>query len=119
MYYKKPVSNPAKDVANANRRNIGVSILFFHVDWCPHCKNAIPEWQQFVAQFDGKEVNGYTIQCVDMDCTNETSDITAAINRYNIDSYPTIKMLKDDEVIEFDSKITKYSLEQFVEKMTA
>ena len=116
-YYKQ--NNTTKDISNANRRNDGVSILFFHVEWCPHCKKAIPEWNQFVAQFDGKEVNGYTIKCVDMNCTEETSDILSSINQYNIDSYPTIKMLKEDQVIEFDSKITKYSLEEFVDKMTA
>jgi len=88
------------------------------VDWCPHCKKALPDWNQFSAQYDGKEVNGYRIECVDMDCTEETSKVASAINEYKIDSYPTIKMKKGDEVIEFDSKITKYSLEQFVENMT-
>lgn len=118
-FYGRSAKEPTKDVANANRRSVDVTVLFFHVEWCPHCKKALPEWKQFSAQFNGKEINGYVIKCIEMDCTNETSEITTAINRYNIEYYPTIKMLKDEEVIEFDSKITKYSLEQFVDKMTA
>jgi thiol-disulfide isomerase/thioredoxin len=116
-FYAKKVANKYSDVANSNRRNKEVNILFFHVDWCPHCKKALPEWNNFKQNYEGKEVNGYVIKCIDMDCTNETSDIARAINTYSIDSYPTIKMLKDDQTIEFDSKITNSSLEQFVNTM--
>jgi len=109
--------NKFANAANANRRNKEVSVLFFHVDWCPHCKKALPEWNTFKSQKDGQEINGYVIKCVDMDCTNETSDITRAINEYKIDSYPTVKMLRDGQIIEFDSKITNSSLNSFVETM--
>lgn len=110
-------TNKFSDVSNANRRNKEATVLFFHVDWCPHCKKALPEWNTFKSQNDGKEINGYVIKCVDMDCTNETSDNTRAINEYKIDSYPTIKMLKGDKKIEFDSKITSSSLNAFVTTM--
>jgi thiol-disulfide isomerase/thioredoxin len=110
-------TNRFSDVPNANRRNKEATVLFFHVDWCPHCKKALPEWNTFKSQNDGKEINGYVIKCVDLDCTNETSDNTRAINEYKIDSYPTIKMLKGDQKIEFDSKITSSSLNAFVTTM--
>jgi len=112
--YKKSETNKFKNVANANRRNKEVTIFFFHVDWCPHCKKALPEWTTFKAQNDGKQVNGYLVKCVELNCTNETSDITRAINEYNIDSYPTVKMLKENQKIEFDSKITSTALDSFV-----
>jgi thiol-disulfide isomerase/thioredoxin len=112
--YKKSEPNKFKNVANANRRNKEVTIFFFHVDWCPHCKKALPEWNTFKAQNNGKQVNGYLVKCVDLNCTNETSDITRAINEYNIDSYPTVKMLKENQKIEFDSKITSTALDSFV-----
>jgi thiol-disulfide isomerase/thioredoxin len=115
-FYKKEV-NHAKDVANANRRNKEVIVYFFHVDWCPHCKKALPEWNSFKSQNDGKEINGYVIQCLDINCTDETSDITKLINKYHIESYPTVKMIKDEKVIEFDSKITNSSLNAFVNTM--
>ena len=92
--------------------------MFFHADWCPHCKKAQPEWNTFKSQYDGTTVNGYVIKCVDINCTNEKdSSVTASINEYKIESYPTVKMLKDNQVIEFDSKITNTSLNSFVETM--
>lgn len=109
--------NKFKDVANANRRNKETIIYFFHVDWCPHCKKALPEWKKFVASHNNKEINGYKLKCIDMDCTSETSDITEYINKYKIDSYPTVKLIRDGNVIDFDSKITGTSLEQFVNTM--
>lgn len=106
-----------KDVANANSRNNEAQLYFFHVDWCPHCKKALPDWNKFKSSHNGKEINGYILKCIDLDCTNETGDVTAAINKYSIDSYPTIKLVKDEKTIDFDSKITSNSLEQFVNTM--
>ena len=110
-------NNKFSDVANANRRNRDAIIYFFHVDWCPHCKKALPEWNNFVSKYDGKEINGYKLKCVDKNCTKETSDITELINRFNIDSYPTIKLIRDNNTIDFESKITASSLEKFVNTM--
>jgi thiol-disulfide isomerase/thioredoxin len=114
---KAQQKNRFSDVANVNRRNSEAIVYFFHVDWCPHCKKALPEWKNFVSKYDNKEINGYRIKCVDKDCTKETSDITELINRYNIDSYPTIKLIKDSTTIDFESKITASSLEKFVNTM--
>jgi thiol-disulfide isomerase/thioredoxin len=115
-YFKTSV-NKFKDVANANRTNKEATILFFNVDWCPHCKTALPEWNTFKSKNNETEINGYLIKCVDMNCTDETSDVTRAINEYKIESYPTVKMLRDGQIIEFDSKISNSALESFVTTM--
>jgi thiol-disulfide isomerase/thioredoxin len=117
-FYLKKMGNKFSDVANGNPRQREVIIYFFHVDWCPHCKNALPEWNAFKSQYDETAINGSVIKCVDMDCTSETADIMRVIKKYNIDSYPTVKMVKDNATIDFDSKITKTSLEKFVTTMT-
>jgi len=109
--------NKFKDVANVNRRNKEAPVYFFHVDWCPHCKKALPEWNKFASTYDGKEINGYLIKCYDVDCTNETSDVTVFINKYKIESYPTVKLIRDDNTIDFDSRITSSSLDQFINTM--
>lgn len=117
-YYVKPQNDKGavyKDVANANRQSTDVMIYFFNVDWCPHCKTAKPEWDKFKNKMNGKEVNGYKIVCVDMNCTDETPEITQIINEFKIEGYPTVKMVKDEQKIDFDSKITKETLEVFVE----
>ena len=58
-YLRKKNQNQFKDVANANRQNKEVVIYFFHVDWCPHCKTAKPEWNNFSRKMDGNQINGY------------------------------------------------------------
>jgi hypothetical protein len=70
-----------------------------------------------VSKYNGKEINGYVIKPVDIDCTKETGDVTELINRYNIDSYPTIKLIREDTTIDFESKITSNTLEKFVNTM--
>jgi hypothetical protein len=116
FYAKK--QSAFSDVANANRRNSEVIIYMFHVDWCPHCKTALPEWSKFTNKYNGKEINGYVLNCVDVNSTDEKdTQVVAMLNKYSIESFPTIKMIKEGQVIEFDSKITDATLEKFVNTM--
>ena len=50
------------DVANSNNMKPIVAVYFFHVDWCPHCVKAQPEWKMFSDQFHNTEANGHLIQ---------------------------------------------------------
>lgn len=104
--------------ANANAPVKEVIIYFFHADWCPHCKKAEPEWTAFKTSHEGKIVNGYKINCQNVDCTND-KDSTAAplINRFDVNSYPTIKMEKDNTIIDYDSRVTQSALTSFVDIM--
>jgi thiol-disulfide isomerase/thioredoxin len=132
------------DVANAKNTKEICAIYFFYVDWCPHCVKAKPEWNAFKDQYDNKVVNGYVLKCYSIDCTKDNGDeviqfdnsinsdqngsqqqsqipikptpikISTLIKKYNIDSYPTVKLTKGDVVVDFDSKITKDTLIQFV-----
>ena len=116
-FYTNKKNNKYSDVANSGRINKEAQVYFFHVDWCPHCKTALPEWTKFKSQYDGQEKNGYVIKCIDYNCTEEDPAIVQVINRYNIESYPTVKLVKDESTIDFDSKITATTLEQFVNNM--
>jgi thiol-disulfide isomerase/thioredoxin len=115
--YAKPLVDNKR---NANISNTGSSgngeviIYLFYADWCPHCTKAKPEWNKFKAAHNNKDFNGYTIKCVDVNCTEETNANFQIIQKYNLDSYPTLKMEKDGSQIDFDSKITNDSLEKFI-----
>ena len=89
-------------------------LMLFYVDWCPHCKTAKPEWEQVKMEYEGKTVNGYNIIFTEVNCTNETPDVEKMVNTYKIEGYPTIKLLKDGQIVEFDAKPTKSNLEQFL-----
>ena len=107
-----------RDNANAGSTGPGsgkeAELMLFYVDWCPHCKTAKPEWEQVKTEYEGKTINGYSIVFTEINCTNETPDTEKLMNTYKIEGYPTIKLLKDGQVIEFDAKPTKAHLEQFL-----
>ena len=109
------------DVANNSDKNETVEIMFFHVDWCPHCKNALPDWTAFSNEYghSSPKVNGYVVKCTDWNCTDESDPkVKQIVAEYNISSYPTVIMLKDDVRYDFDAKLTKNALDQFLQKVT-
>jgi len=89
-------------------------LMFFSVDWCPHCKTAKPEWEQLKAEYKDKTINGYDIIFTDVDCTKETPQVEKLMNTYKIEGYPTIKLLKDGQVIDYDAKPSKDTLVKFL-----
>lgn len=116
---KSQTQNRFKDVANQNRRNHETPMYFFFADWCPHCKRAKPEWDAFKTQYDGTEINGYVIKCIEIDCTSDSpsSDVKAAMNKYDVSSFPTVKLIRDEQTVDFESKITRTTLASFVNTM--
>ena len=47
-------------------------VLMFHVDWCPHCKKALPEWNLFKSEYNNKTIDSKKISIVDHDLTNSS-----------------------------------------------
>jgi len=135
FYIPYSQKHAVSDMANANGRKKIANIYFFYVDWCPHCKTAKPEWNTFKIKYNNTEKGEYTINCYDINCTEDNGTIDIAdipdeatglvkttpikiadmIRKYNIDAYPTIKMLKDNVTIDYDAKITSDHLDKFVE----
>ena len=108
-------STSKDDVQNMRTDENGdAEIILFHVDWCPHCKTAKPEWDKVMNEFDGKDVNGYTLQFTEVNCTDENAEVQEMVEKYNIEGYPTIKLIKGDQVIDFEAKPTKDTLSQFI-----
>lgn len=107
-----------KPISNGQGGGEDVLIYFFHVDWCPHCKTAAPEWKTFFDNYHNVEKNGYMIRCMEMDCTKDDDPAVAEmIQKFEIEGYPTIKMVKEGKTIEFDAKVTNNNLKQFIENM--
>jgi thiol-disulfide isomerase/thioredoxin len=79
-FVKVDKNKKAANIANANNVKPITSVYFFHVDWCPHCVKAIPEWNAFVEIYNGKEINGHLVQCYDIDCTDDNGDVTVQID---------------------------------------
>jgi thiol-disulfide isomerase/thioredoxin len=120
VYFKYFYNN--KPTFYANRENVPknvdsnktATLMLFYADWCPHCKNAKPEWDSLKNEYDQNQINGYTMSFVEYDCSEETAEMSEIINKYNIESFPTIKLIKDNEIIEYDAKPTKSTMVQFL-----
>jgi len=121
-YYTYKQYADGKTSFHANRENIPkdqnsnktATLMLFYVDWCPHCKTAKPEWESLKEDYDGKSINGYTVNFMEYNCTNESSETTELMDKYSIEGYPTIRLVKDNQVIEYDAKPTKSTMEQFL-----
>jgi thiol-disulfide isomerase/thioredoxin len=121
-YYAYTSYAQEKTVFHANRENMTdneisnktANIMLFYVDWCPHCKTAKPEWEALKSEYEGKQINGYTIIFTEYNCTEESDEVSQLMDKYKIEGYPTIKLVKDNQVIEYDAKPTKTTMEQYL-----
>lgn len=113
-WFAKPVieNQETKNMANYNGRLSEARLMLFTADWCPHCKKAKPEWENFTKTNDGMEIGNYKIVTESVDCT-EGDD--PRIQQYGIDGYPTLILVKDqDQRINFDAKITEDNMNGFI-----
>lgn len=89
-------------------------IMLFYADWCPHCKTAKPIWEDVKAEYENKVINGHKVLFTEVNCTEETAEVAELMDKYKVEGFPTIKMNKDNQIIEFDAKPTKSNLTQFI-----
>ena len=108
QYHANSERNSSESTGNT------AELLFFFADWCPHCKAAKPIWNDLKSEYQNKTINGYHIIFTEIDCSEETAEVEKMMNQYNVEGYPTIKLLKDGQVIEYDAKPSKETLTQFL-----
>jgi thiol-disulfide isomerase/thioredoxin len=120
-YYYNYVLPKLKTSYNANseygskdNENKQAEIILFYAEWCPHCKTAKPNWDAIRNQYQNKTINGYHVIFTEVNCTTETAETEQMMNKYNIEGFPTIKLLKDGQIIEFDAKPTRETLNEFL-----
>jgi thiol-disulfide isomerase/thioredoxin len=79
------------------------TIYFFHVDWCPHCKTALPK----VAEFKKKNND---VNVVEVDCDKDKE----LAKKFNVKAYPTVYLVKGEEKIELSDGVSVKSLTDLV-----
>jgi thioredoxin-like negative regulator of GroEL len=67
-----------------------------------------------VDEYQDKTINGRTVIFTEVDCTTETPDVEKMINQYKVEGFPTVILLKDGQVINYDAKVTKATMVQFL-----
>jgi thiol-disulfide isomerase/thioredoxin len=107
---------PNSEILQESRNGNGntAELLFFYADWCPHCKTAKPIWNDLKSEYENKTINGYKVVFTEVNCSEETAEVDKMMNQYSVEGYPTIKLLKDGQIIEYDAKPSKETLTQFL-----
>ena len=107
---KKFVLN--KEFVNKNTNNNNATIIYFYTEWCPYCKKSRPEWNSFKELTELQSFKEtLTLKEVDCDKNPEIAD------NYKIEGYPTIKLIYNGEVYDYDAKPESKTLLQFVESI--
>lgn len=91
------------------------TIRMFKVDWCPHCKKALPEFQAIQDQYNGQVVNGHKLAFVVVDGEDPANE--DLVNQFKVQGYPTVVLTKDGKNIEYDAKVDRATLEKFINTM--
>jgi thiol-disulfide isomerase/thioredoxin len=107
---KYVTNNEFSQKAKVGNSGSAADIYFFYTEWCPHCKTAKPIWAEFKSQMTGKEINGMTLNFVEVDCDKDT--VTS--DKFNVKGFPTIKLVKGNQIIEYDAKPSVVNLIEFV-----
>jgi thiol-disulfide isomerase/thioredoxin len=115
-YYtgSKPKYKSNGEGTNDSSSNKQAELLFFYADWCPHCKTAKPIWNELKSEYQNKTINGYHIIFTEINCANESAETEQMMDKYSVEGFPTIKLIKDGQVIEYDAKPSKDTLIQFL-----
>lgn len=95
-----------------NPDNVNVYIIFFYADWCPHCVSSKPEWKK-VQDMDGANVNGKKVNVRACNCEGSNVEKEAARDN-NVEGYPTIKLVKNNEVVDYNGERNAEAIKNFV-----
>ena len=114
--YKKTLSSKIKDTYAPNQEFISNSadksavLYYFYTTWCPHCKKTMPIWDELVSELNNNELNGVTLTLIKVDCDKEQS----LAESFNVQGYPTIKLVYGGKTIEYDAKLDKSTMMEFL-----
>ena len=101
-----------KEFTNSNNNENDVLVILFKTEWCPYCKKAMPAWHKFEQYVnDINNTNDYKVKLSVIDC-DEKPDIA---EKYNVEGYPTIKLIYKGKIYDYDAKPDKQHLIQFLE----
>ena len=113
-FYNKFIENKKKDFIENNEFKFNENnkkqdiIYLFYVDWCPHSKEALDEWEKIKKD---KIIEDY-FNLHKVDCDKKTNK--KLIDEFNIKEFPTIILFKNNKKYIFDAKLTKETLMRFL-----
>lgn len=104
--------NELADSYDDKYQDKSIIIYLFYTDWCPICNVAMPEWNKFTQEIE-KQYNEL-INVEEIDCDSEDVKDQRLVKKYNINAYPTVKLIYKGNIYDYDYKIEKNKLLTFV-----
>ena len=96
-------------------------LYLFTAEWCPYSKKAKPIWEKTKEQFNGKNINNTNLRFIELDGEKNEKEMENFENKFlngkKIDGFPSIYMVKNDQVIEYEAKPNAEILKQFIESV--
>ncbi len=91
--------------------NNDIIIYFFYTTWCPYCKKARPIWDEFKEKINSDKtyIENYNIIFREIDCDKESN----LVKQFNIEGYPTIKLVRNNKTYNYDAKPDVNNLMEF------
>jgi thiol-disulfide isomerase/thioredoxin len=107
---------PNKEFVSEDDKPKNANIYFFYTDWCPHSKKSKPIYENVKKMYNGKQINGVTVQFHEVNGEEEEDKMTDFEKEFNVDvdGYPSIFLVKEESVIEYDANPTEESLTEFL-----
>tara|TARA_B100001059_G_scaffold166705_1_gene166304 strand:- start:925 stop:1395 length:471 start_codon:yes stop_codon:yes gene_type:complete len=87
-----------------------VDIYLFSAEWCPQSKIALPIWEEIKEEYNNTNFNNYKLNFIQID-GEENQELA---DKYKITGYPTIKLVKGTQIIEYDAKPSVEHLKEFL-----
>ena len=108
--------NNIREKMNPNKNDI--SFVLFYADWCPHCVSTKPDLSKLVKKHNNTKINGKNVKVQSCNCQGTDVEKEMAEDN-NIEGYPTIKCIKNNETHEYSGSREFDELSKWVISMCA
>lgn len=88
---------------------------YFYTNWCPHSKSATPIINELKQQIEDNNntFNSVYINFVEVDCEKDKK----LADKFSVEGYPTIKLVYNSKVYEYDAKPNLNTLNEFLKSV--
>jgi protein disulfide-isomerase-like protein len=81
------------------------TLVLFYADWCGHCKELKPTWDEAAEIANAKEK-----RMLKVNVGGKTAEEEALLKKYKIDGFPTVMIFQSGEGKPYDGERTKEAL---------
>lgn len=86
-----------------------INLYFFYTTWCPHSKKSMDVLKDFEKEY--KSYKNYKLNYLYIDAEEQEN----LANEYNVESYPSLYLVKGSDKIYFDANIKEPFLKKFLD----